>query len=205
MVWSIIKKTNQKHQPMGQRVGKCSNKFKFKISHLLFLILLHVLFHTGLIYLDFPGDSAVKNLPATQEPQETWTPPLGQEDALGKGMATHSGILACRIPWTEEPGGPQSRGSQRVGHDWGTRHTSWYMSPGWLQRLTRSLSRDVAAVQTRAEAGSRRPSGSHGATTLLKPVSFLTGQRQEHMYSVHRILPTGAYKVSVAVCKAYYL
>ena len=42
---------------------------------------------------------------------------LGQEDLLEKGMATHSSILAWRIPRTEEPGGLQSRGSQRVGHD----------------------------------------------------------------------------------------
>ena len=42
---------------------------------------------------------------------------LGQEDPLEKGMATHSGILALRIPWTEEPGGLQSMGSQRVGHN----------------------------------------------------------------------------------------
>ena len=42
---------------------------------------------------------------------------LGWEDPLGKGMATHSSILAWRIPWTEEPGGLQSMGSQRIGHD----------------------------------------------------------------------------------------
>ena len=42
---------------------------------------------------------------------------LGREDALEKGMTTHSSILAWRIPWTEEPGGIQSMGSQRVGHD----------------------------------------------------------------------------------------
>ena len=42
---------------------------------------------------------------------------LGQEDPLEKGMATHSGILAWRIPWTEEPGGLQSMGYQRVRHD----------------------------------------------------------------------------------------
>ena len=42
---------------------------------------------------------------------------LGQKDALGKGKATHSSILAWRIPWTEEPGGLQSMESQRVGHD----------------------------------------------------------------------------------------
>ena len=49
--------------------------------------------------------------------QETWVRSLGQEDPLGKGMATHSSILAWKIPWTEELGGLQSMGSQRVGHD----------------------------------------------------------------------------------------
>ena len=49
--------------------------------------------------------------------QETWVQFLGREDPLEKGMATHSSILACRIPWTEEPGGLQSREWQRVGHD----------------------------------------------------------------------------------------
>ena len=56
----------------------------------------------------------VKNLPAMQE---TRVQPLGQEDPLEKGMATHSSVLAWRIPRTEEPGGLQSTGSQRVGHD----------------------------------------------------------------------------------------
>ena len=50
--------------------------------------------------------------------QETGVWSLGWEDTLEKGMATHSNILAWRIPWTEEPGGLQSIGSQRVGHDW---------------------------------------------------------------------------------------
>ena len=49
--------------------------------------------------------------------QETWVQSLGQEDPLEKGMATHSSILAWRIRWTEEPGGLQSLGSQRVGQD----------------------------------------------------------------------------------------
>ena len=57
----------------------------------------------------------VKNLPAMQE---TWVSSLGQEDPLEKGMATHSSVLAWRIPWTEEPGGLQSMGSHRVGRDW---------------------------------------------------------------------------------------
>jgi len=58
----------------------------------------------------------VKNLPAKQGIQETWVGSLGWGDLL-KGMATHSSILAWRIPRTEEPGGLQSLGSQRVGHD----------------------------------------------------------------------------------------
>ena len=56
----------------------------------------------------------VKNVPAMQETQVR---SLGQEDPLEKNMATHSSILAWKIPWTEEPGGLQSMGSQRVGHD----------------------------------------------------------------------------------------
>ena len=56
----------------------------------------------------------IKNLPAIQE---SWVQFLGQEDPLEKGMATHSSILAWRIPWTEEPGRLQSMGSRRVGHD----------------------------------------------------------------------------------------
>ena len=51
----------------------------------------------------------VKNPPAIQE---TWVQLLGQEDPLEKGVATHSSILAWEIPWTEEPGGLQSMGSQ---------------------------------------------------------------------------------------------
>ena len=56
----------------------------------------------------------VRNLPAIPE---TWVHSLGWEDPLEKGKATHSSILAWRIPWTEEPGGLQSMESQRVGHD----------------------------------------------------------------------------------------
>ena len=51
---------------------------------------------------------------------ETWVWSLGQEDPLEKEMATHSSTLAWRIPWMEEPGGLQSTGQQRVGHDWAT-------------------------------------------------------------------------------------
>ena len=56
----------------------------------------------------------VKNLPVIQE---AWVGSLGQEDPLEEGMTTHCSVLAWRIPWTEESGGLQSRGSQRVRHD----------------------------------------------------------------------------------------
>ena len=59
----------------------------------------------------------VKNLSAMQELQETQFQSLRQEDPLEKGMATHSSVLAWRLPWTEESGGLQSTGSQRVGRD----------------------------------------------------------------------------------------
>ena len=55
-----------------------------------------------------------KNPPAMRE---TWVQSLGWEDPLEKGTATHSSILAWRIPWTEEPGRLKSMGSQKVGHD----------------------------------------------------------------------------------------
>ena len=69
---------------------------------------------------DFPFAlvaETVKNLPAMQE---IWVWYLNQEDPLEKGMATHSSVLAWRIPGTEEPGGLQSMGSQRFGQDWTT-------------------------------------------------------------------------------------
>ena len=64
----------------------------------------------------------VKHLPAMRE---TRVRSLGQEDTLEKEMATHSNILAWKIPWTEEPGGLQSTGSQRVRHD---RATSFHFT-----------------------------------------------------------------------------
>ena len=64
----------------------------------------------------------VKRLPAVQETQVL---SLGLEDPLEKEMATHTSTLAWKIPWTKEPGGLQSMGSQRVGHDWATSLSSY--------------------------------------------------------------------------------
>ena len=69
------------------------------------------------VYRHFPGSSVVKNLPAMQKPQEMQLRSLDLEDPLEKGLATHSGILAWRTPWTKELGRLYSIGSQRVGHD----------------------------------------------------------------------------------------
>ena len=63
--------------------------------------------------------------------QETPVWSLGQEDPLEKEMTTHSGMLAWKIPWTEEPGGLYSIGLQRVGHDWAT-NTNTLLEPTWV-------------------------------------------------------------------------
>ena len=69
---------------------------------------------THSIFLGFPGGSNGKESPVMLE---TWVPSLGWEDSLEEGMATHSSILAWRIPGTEEPGGLQSMGLERVRYD----------------------------------------------------------------------------------------
>ena len=74
----------------------------------------------------------LKYLPAVRE---TWVQSLGQEDPLEKEMATHSSILAWRIPWTEEPGGLQSTVSQRVGHDFTFTFTFLFHGATLLQEV----------------------------------------------------------------------
>ena len=71
-------------------------------------------YSTGPLYSASLVAQRIKRLPAMQE---TWVRSLGWEDPLEKEMATHSSIVAWRIPWTEEPGRLQSTGSQRGGHD----------------------------------------------------------------------------------------
>ena len=70
-------------------------------------------------YEGFSSGSVLNNLPSMQE---TWVQSLGQEDPLEKEMATHSSILAWRIPWTEKPARLQSIELQRVGHNQATKH-----------------------------------------------------------------------------------
>ena len=98
--------------------GKWSEKKFFKI-YKIYVVCMDVYVYMLLwCYTGFSDGSVVKNLPAMQE---TWVRTLGQEDPLEKGMATHSSVLAWEIPWTEEPGGLQSMGLWRIGHDWVTK------------------------------------------------------------------------------------
>ena len=92
--------------------------FCFIKGYLLFRCMYrHIVFiHSSINgHLDFPCGSAVKNPPTVQETQ-VWCP--SWEDPLKEGLATHSCVLAWRIPWTEEPGGLQSIRSQRDRHSW---------------------------------------------------------------------------------------
>ena len=75
----------------------------------------------------FPGTLVIKNLAAYAGDVRDAGLILGWEDPLEEGMATHASILAWRIPWTEGPGGLQSMGSQRVRHDWVTKHSTMMM------------------------------------------------------------------------------
>ena len=79
-----------------------------------FLILSSLWQPAFLFFFFFVPVNLIQNMPAVQE---TWVQSLGGEGPLEKGIATHFNILAWRIPWTKEPGGLQSMGSQRVGHD----------------------------------------------------------------------------------------
>ena len=109
---------------LGQLINYCGERLK---SYSIFINYKNIIFYAKLnsrkIYLFFFFykyskvfllAQMVKNLSVMQE---TRIQSLSQEDSLKKGMATHSSILAWRILWTEEPGGLQSMGLQRVGHD----------------------------------------------------------------------------------------
>ena len=99
--------------------------FARKINTLTFCLLVKINVFTSLVA------QMVKNLPAIQETQ---VQSLSREDPLEKEMATHSSILAWKIPWTEEPEGLQSMGSQTVSHDLATEQYKY------KRILSRSLS-----------------------------------------------------------------
>ena len=97
--------------------------------------------------------------------RETWVRSLGWEDPLEEGMATHSSILARRIPWTEEPEGLQSMGLKRVGHDWATVHS------------------------TRPDPAGRHPSSFLGGQSLCLWLLFLHGNFISRSLWKYSLLP----------------
>ena len=100
-------KKKKKKKIWKEHNGVKFSGFKFWLHHLITMWVSNTV---------FPMAQQVKNSPAMQEAQETQIQFLGQEDPLEEGTATHSSVLAWRIPWTEEPGRLQSEGSQRVRH-----------------------------------------------------------------------------------------
>ena len=90
----------------------------------------------------FPGGSLVKNPPAKARNIIDVGSVVGQEDPLEEGMATRSSVLAWRIPWTEEPGGLQSMGSQRVRHNLATQMVK--SLPAMRETWVRSLEKEMA-------------------------------------------------------------
>ena len=87
----------------------------------------------------------VKNPPAVQE---TWVQSLGWEDPLEEGMATHSSLLAWKTPWTEELGGLWYMGSQRVRHNWATKHTRFNLTEISSAHLSQSTLTRVPSLLT---------------------------------------------------------
>ena len=103
----------------------CLTKYSLKLGNIkpqILFFFLNYFDFSALYYIHMGGLPwwLVKNLPATQELQDTWVLSLGRKDTLEEGLATNSSILTWRIPKTEEPGRLQSIGSQRVGHDQAT-------------------------------------------------------------------------------------
>ena len=130
-MWAITSEERTKHdkqfdnlKPSGGYItGLCSYFIcDYMLLFMKYLIISFNLTAINLYYLMISSMvvQMVKNRPAMEE---TWVRPLSQEDPLEKGMATHSSVLALRIPWTEEPGGLQSTGlteldTTECGHVW---------------------------------------------------------------------------------------
>ena len=107
---------------MGRGVkGNCAWKDMWiQTCYFIFLLLLFSSYYRQ-YKLDFPGGSAVKNLPANERNTGNSVQSLGQEDPLEKEMATHSSILTCETPRREEPGGYSPWGNKKAGHNLATK------------------------------------------------------------------------------------
>ena len=150
----------------------------------------------------FPVASAVKM-------QETWVRSLGREDSLEKEMATHSSIFAWRILWTEEPGGLQSIGSQRVRHNLATEHARKYWIEvtgcsvemgsaslwdgyGWVSRVTRDHCQHAAISSVQFN------SVTQSCLTLCDPMNRSTPGLHVH-HQLPEFTQTHIHRVSDAI------
>ena len=126
--------------------------------------------------------------------RETQVLSLGQGDILEKGMATHSSILAWRIPWTEKPGSLQSRGSQRIVHEWATNNFTFIWED---QRMDWPIRLILKAIRKYKESCLVKSwysclSGFHYRTTVIP--KFLVPL---HEMALHSWLPESEYSTSV--------
>ena len=149
-----------------------------------------------------------------------WVQSLGWEDPLENGMAIHSSILAWLIPWTEEPGGLQSMGLQKVGHDWATNtHTLGELLQFWLQKHVPDP-QSPSLPKTPGGAGENAPPktvlmspsslGTHGRGSVSRKISEMAvpvlGVRQEPSESVEgdrsvaNLFPTSFFLASCPFC-----
>ena len=122
---------------------------------------------------------SVKNLPAVQK---TWVQSLGWDNPLGKEMANHFNIVAWKIPWTEEPGGLQSMGLQRVRHDWATEQ----QQPTWLQGRNASAAEALPLYREQSPETQEGCVGPHFWEMLMGfHTLFLGGEHP--LYSVYNL------------------
>ena len=117
--------------PWSHRVGH-----DWATKHRIGLVCILLIYNLAWVWAS-PVTQMVKNLPAMWE---TRVQSPGWEDPLEKGMTTHSNILAWGIPWIEEPGGLQSMGCQRVGHNWATNASGLSLVGLYCKHSTRSPS-----------------------------------------------------------------
>ena len=128
----------------------------------------------------------VKHLPAMQE---TWVWSLVQEDPLEKEMATHSSILAWRISWTQDSGGLQSTGSQRVGHNWGNdKECSNYFTTALISHARKIMLKILQArlqqyVNHELKAGFRKGRQTRDQTANICWIIEKAGEFQKSIYS----------------------